>query len=355
MPLFRLSARALVTSLALSLTTGAAQAGGISSADPLSDGQQVTIQGSGFGSKSNAQPLYFWDFNKSTSASPLSRQPSPVAIRGTLSSALVAPGSANALQVDMGSNTNAAGPQGVPFNSPSAYAWIKHRYEFNIVSAAAADGFNLKSFRLWDPYVHDVFVNYQGSNNGTGHVEIEHTQDMSPSVWFGLTPVAKAWVIEEYDYQSSSVGNQDGVLQYIRNGVGAWAYGTRFTMRNSAYPTAYSLLYFDQVSNNLIPSGTYQYIDSIYVDDSRQRVIVSDESTWQQTTSGPAAHREIQIPVSWSDGQITIVARQGSLDSFTGKYLYVIGPDGQAVSSRGYSVVAGNSATPQPPTSVSVH
>ena len=335
--------------------SGTALGAGITAADPLSDGQQVTITGTGFGTKSNPKPLYFWDFGKSTTqTSPLSRNTYAGIIRGAVSKSLVAPGSETALQVDMGGNTNAAGPQdGVAFNSSSAYAWIKHRYEFNIVSASGANGFNLKAFRLWDPYIHDVFVNYQGSNGGTGHVEIEHTQDQKPAIWFGLTPVAKTWVIEEYDYQSSDVGSANGVLEYIRNGIAAWPSSSRFTMRDNAYPNAYSLLYFDQVSNNLIAPGTYQYIDAIYVDDSRQRVILSDESTWKVATAGRESHREIQIPVSWTDGDIQIVARQGSFSSFAGTYLYIIGADGQPVSTKGFPVAGGGTA-PNPPT-LSVH
>jgi hypothetical protein len=349
----------ILASLVLLAIGSDAHAGGISSADALGDGSLVTINGTGFGTKDNAKPLYFWDFSKSTTrTSPLSRLDYSGTVRGAISPVVVAPGSATALKVDMGGNSDAAGPQdGVPFNSSQVYAWIKHRYEFNIVAASGANGFNLKAFRLWDPFIHDIFVDYQGSNGGTGHVEVEHTQNQNPSIWFGLNPVPKAWMIEEYDYQSSSVGAADGILQYIRNGVAAWTYNSRFAMRDSAYPNPYRVLFFDQVSNNLIAPGTYQYIDSIYVDDSRQRVILSDEPTWKQVTSGQESHREIQIPVTWSDGQIQIIARMGSFDTFAHKYLYVIGTDGQPVSAQGFSVVGGGRAniTPNAPSSITVH
>jgi hypothetical protein len=336
---------------------------GIASVSALGDGQQVTIHGSGFGTKINPKPLYYWDFGKSTTqTSSLSRSTYSGVVRGTLSASLVAPGSATALQVDMGGNTNPAGPQdGVIFNSSTVYAWIKHRYEFNIVAASGPNGFNLKTFRLWDPWNSDIYFAYQASWGGTGINEVEYTQESKPATWFGLTPVARAWVIEEYDYQTSGVGVQDGILQYVRNGLAAQSPGIRWTMRDSAHPKPYSLLFFDQVSNNQVAPGTYQYIDSIYVDDSRQRVIVSDEPTWQQSTTGPERHREIQIPVAWSDSQIQLVAHQGSFSSFAGTYLYVIGTDGNPVSAQGFPVAAGAAAAvpavpavPNAPASISV-
>jgi hypothetical protein len=333
-----------------------AAAGSVATVSVLRNGQLGTIQGTGFGVKTNAKPLYFWNFGQSTtSTSPLSRLAYAGTIRGNIADSIVAPGSKTALQVETGGITQPAGPQdGVQFNSTSVYVWIKHRYEFNVVTSSASNGFNLKSFRLWDPWIKDIFVNYQGSSNGTGHVQIDATQDEKPSIWFGWNQAPYAWLIEEYDYQSSSLGQADGILHYIRNGLTAWDYATRFVMRNSAYPNPYSLLFFDQVSNNRIAPGTYQYIDAIYVDDSRQHVIISDEPKWTTAHSGTEAHREIQIPVSWADNQIKIVARLGSFTSLAGKYLYIIDADGNSLSARGFPL-AYSESTPSAPTSVSVH
>ena len=328
-----------------------ARAGGVTAADVFTNGQSVTIQGSGFGSKAVARPLQFFDYgNSNTRSSALARSAYTAQTRGTLSSAVVAPGSRTSLQVDMGGNEKAAGPlDGIGFHSSSVYVWIKHRYEFNVISASGPNGFNLKVFRLWYPYTHDTYVAYQGS--GGSLVGVENTQDSS--VWFHMRPKEGAWVVDEYDYQSSGVGSADGILQYARNGILAWDPDTRFKMRTNSLPQPYQVLYFDQVSNNQIAKGTYIYIDSIYVDDTRQRVIVSDEPTWStQVNGGREWHREVQIPTAWSDGQIQVTARQGSLDSFAGKYLYVIGPDGNPVSSKGFAVAGG--VAPNPPSGVAV-
>ena len=173
-------------------------------------------------------------------------------------------------------------------------------------------------------------------------------------MWFQMRPKEGAWVIDEYDYKAGGIGTKDGILQYSHNGVGAWNRDTRFIMRSAAMTGRYEVLFFDQVSNNEVATSTYHYIDSIYVDDSRQRVVVSDEPSWRdQVGGGPESHREVQIPVRWSDREIQIVVRQGSFDSFAHKYLYVIDADGKPVSSRGFAVTPGADA-PSVPKGVTV-
>ena len=213
----------------------------------------------------------------------------------------------------MGGTEHPAGPQnGVPFTSSSVYTWIKHVYNFNVVKASGPNGFNLKVFRLWYPWTHDIYVCYHG--NGSSLIAPENTQN--GGLWFHWMPKQGDWVVDEYDYQTGSVDAADGILNDYRNGIAAWPTSSRFLMRTSARPQPYQILFFDQVSNNEVATGTYQYIDSIYVDDSRQRVILSTEAKWStQVNFGTESDREIQIPVSWTDSQIQIMARQGSLDS----------------------------------------
>ena len=158
-----------------------AQAGDITSADVFANGVSVTIKGSGFGSKANASPVQFFDYGSSTTkSSPLSRSAYTSQTRGTLSTAVVAPGSRTALQVDLGGgNEKASGPlDGIAFNSSSLYAWIKHRYEFNVTTASGPNGFNLKVFRLWHEWTHDMFVSYQGT--GGSAVAIEKRRRIRP-------------------------------------------------------------------------------------------------------------------------------------------------------------------------------
>jgi len=345
--------------LVLAAGSASAQTAGISAASTFVAGQTVTIQGAGFGVKTNPAPLYFWDFGKgATQSSSLSRSAYTDVIRGTVSNSMIAPNSKTALQVDMGGIETAAGPMnGVKFTSTSMYVWIKHLYDFDLLKSSGPNGFNLKTFRLWYPWTHSTYTSYQAKPTQSA-ATAERTE--IGSVWFHMMPQKDVWQIDEYDYQAGGVGVQNGIFQYTRNGIQGWDPSTRFLMRSGSLPEQYNILFFDQVSNNQIAPGTFQYIDSIYVDDTRQRIIVSTEPTWRtQVNTGSTAEREIQIPITWTDSQIEFHARQGSLNSFAGKYLYVIGADGSPISTQGFAITPGaganTTASPNAPGAVVVH
>ncbi len=81
------------------------------------------------------------------------------------------------------------------------------------------------------------------------------------------------------------------------------------------------------------PSSQNWYWSEIYVDTTLARVEVGDASQWDACT-----HREIQIPVSWSEEQIQITARQGSFASGQQLYLYVVDGNGE-VNQEGFPVM----------------
>ncbi len=60
------------------------------------------------------------------------------------------------------------------------------------------------------------------------------------------------------------------------------------------------------------------YIASIYVDSVFARVVVADAADYDEIT-----HAEIQIPLAWSDDEITILVNRGSLPDSVGAWLYV--------------------------------
>lgn len=241
----------------------------------------------------------------------------------------------------MGGISQSAGPEEIHFSSDSAYIWVKRHYNFDAQTAGGS--LNLKHVRFWYPWTHSTYVDYL---DGTGVAFAEQTGESS--VWYGSPHPKGQWYIDEFDYQTSGIGATDGILQYIRNGVSQWSFSQRWRFRTSAYSGRYSMIALDQVSNNRLPSGSYIYYDTVYVDDSRHRVIVSDEATWRETTSaGSAAKREIQVPIRWSDTEIEISVRKGSFPDFSDKYLYVIKADGKPVSTQGFKVCS-NCGTVRP-------
>ena len=96
-------------------------------------------------------------------------------------------------------------------------------------------------------------------------------------------------------------------------------------------------------------SGAHFYTDDIYIDSSWARVVVGDHSTWATST-----HREIQVPSAWSTNSITITQHQGSFDSISGKYLYVVDSNGK-VNANGFLLSSQSGGLPvQTPANVSV-
>jgi len=327
-------------------------AAGISRIDgTISNGNTLTISGTGFGTKPNARPLYFWDFGSSTALWPLSRGAYTGSLRGALSTDVVAPGSRTALKADVAGIAEAWGPtDGVPFNSNTLYVWAKKYYGFHLINDAAANGLNLKFFRLWNPWTHDIYTGYQAARGiDSGNTMPEVTQELS--LWWQVPHESSKWITDEWEYRSGSVGVADGVLNYTRGGRSAYPRSSRFTMKTSAHTEGYSLLFFDQISNNQLSPGKYLYFDSIYVDDTWQRVVISDEATWQSVVwkdGGVERKREVQLPLTWSDTSIQIQFRQGSLTDLSKAFVYIIGADGNPVNLTGFPL---NGAAPRVPNS----
>ncbi len=84
--------------------------------------------------------------------------------------------------------------------------------------------------------------------------------------------------------------------------------------------------------------------DDIFIDFSRARVEIGDASTWTATRK-----KEVQIPVSWADGRITVRVNSGEFAAGSTAYLYVVDSNG-AVNERGLAVTIGaaGTAAPQP-------
>ena len=322
----------------------------------LTPGQTLTIIGTGFGSKPQAAPLYYWDFSSSTSTSPLSRRAYTGKIRGALSNTVTASGSANALRSDVGGITEAVGPtDGIPFSSDRLYVWLKRYYGFNIATDRGPSGLNLKFFRIWHVWTHDILMSYEGSQGvASGRTYAEGTAESA--TWWTMPHESNKWLIEEWEYRNGDIGQTNGILNYSRNGRLAYPKTQRFLMRTSAHPELYNTLFLDQVSNNTLSSGKYIYLDTLYVDDTWHRVVISDEPTWQSVVynQGTERTREIQIPTSWSDTRITVVVRKGGLSSLSNSYLYVIGGDGNPVNTNGFPLSGMNEKVPSAPSGVTV-
>ncbi|GAB6909888.1 exported hypothetical protein [Desulfosarcina cetonica] len=87
------------------------------------------------------------------------------------------------------------------------------------------------------------------------------------------------------------------------------------------------------------------YWDDIYIDNSWARVEIGNASSYDNCT-----HREIQIPTSWSSDSISIKINTGSFNSGDGVYLFVVDSEGN--TSSGYKIIIGDDSGIKPPQNV---
>ncbi|WP_075186472.1 hypothetical protein [Teredinibacter haidensis] len=152
--------------------------------------------------------------------------------------------------------------------------------------------------------------------------------------WANVIDGAKyRWVIEEAQYQAGSIDQVDGQFYFWQNRVKGWSSDKRFRFRTTEYPEKYGDIYQNQVSNGAQP-GSYEYFDTLYVDDSWHRILICSQAQWESCTDP-----EIQIPIAWSDSSLKFATRMNGLQSKGGGglYLYVVNNEGE-VNAQGFAL-----------------
>lgn len=88
--------------------------------------------------------------------------------------------------------------------------------------------------------------------------------------------------------------------------------------------------------------GDFFGFSDVYADYTRARVELSDSPTW-----AAARVKEIQPPLTWADGQITVQVNPGAFQAGQTVYAYVVHANGN-VNAVGIPVSLGGSTTPPP-------
>lgn len=317
----------------------------------VSGGQSVTISGSGFGTKPQAAPLVWDDFEQGTVGK------------------LVAGNSAA-----VGSWDSGGGTESVTYTSSKAYAGGKaamHDFMSNYNASLAK---NLSFSRLYmdfwiqTDYVDRVSRNWKpwrfyGDNdalqlsyvficNGQLIQREQATLGWSKGDWGGDSYSKNEWMHFQLVYSASSPGSADGTVRHF---VDSSPYG----MNSNAVMTRMNSAHFNQIrighywakdaadvcSSN---GGARVYTDNVYIDTSWARVELGNASTYAASTK-----REIQIPTTWNDGSVGVKINTGKFAPGTTAYLFVT--DANNNTSPGRQVTIGGSAVaPNPPSSVSV-
>lgn len=316
------------------------------------ESDSIVVHGSGFTSKANAKPLFWWTADGGERASDAGRTGWVDANSGEPSRAIVAPGSSYAWRYNHGAASGAALGR-VYFDSNEVYIWRKKYDDFDITNNMVpygSDGstFNYKTIRFWyEKKGNNLHVNAQGRDGLSYRMTPEYTD---ATQWgTGKSQQPFRWVIEQYIHKAGTIDQYDGVFQFAFDNDWTNLKPIRNirTTTKATDPThnRYTNVVMSQVSNGAT-NPSFVYYDSLYIDDSWHRVLVSTGSTY-----GEADDAEVQLPIAWSDSRIEFVPRLGSLDSSYPLYLYIVDSRNR-VNSVGVPISCVKCAVPPSPVAV---
>jgi hypothetical protein len=251
------------------------------------------------------------------------------------------PNAAGSLRCLMNNEGNVPGWTFTGTSSPQIYTFTHRRFGYNVQRDGTLT--NHKFWRMWttEPgqaqppgFQFRSSYNYGSGNIGFGgYCDTDGFDNGRQTYWDELGPLATLttnWHTFEGEGQMSSAINvadakiihwTDGAL-YNNAAANYLTWNSSYTARRCGH------IYFSQIANNVEPAD-YFYYGPTLIEDSRCRIIVSTESTWN-TSATASFTRDFCLPTVWADGQIQVTIRRGIHSSLTGKYLYVVRSDGTA-------------------------
>ncbi|MFH1586814.1 MAG: hypothetical protein ABID38_03090 [Candidatus Diapherotrites archaeon] len=323
----------------------------------ITDNSSVTISGINFGTKAQAAPLKWDDFdqpenNPGDVISNWYYLSSPPFYAPHYNSDNSLPGSDKHMRCDfgdMGYGCDFSYDHQATFSPVYLTFWFKRSNPGGIVTD------NEKYFRITrtpddgvgtGPSVGHSFI---GTTPGTPTTGVKGGNGggdwMDAGRWWDTSTYAlNTWHrFEGYYVESNPIGAQNGILKewFQDGGIGNTfdVILDQVIITNEPPSTDHwrGIIFGKYVRRGLtylapVPGFHLTHdFDQIYIDNTQARVEISDNPNWLAST-----HREIQIPSSWSSGSIQFTANQGAFTSGTNLYLFVINADGTV--SNGYPV-----------------
>ena len=335
------------------------------------NGQTITIGGSGFGTKSQAAPqissydhptsAYNWGSGGSYDAA-WTYNGSQTAISTAVKRSTL-PQSTYSSRATMNGGYNNIG-----YNSGSAWvdSYVSYWLYQDYTDYHLADGENgFKYFRWYvdSGGVGDLILCWIGTGSTPSNMQINtealastcaYVLDYNPYSWAkysttylhlrqnGHIPSTQAWHHYEIYFHIPTDPNtctNSGYMMIDGETSVRW----HDIRMSSSTNNNNRILRLGHVSGAM-SATQYDYIDQVYVDNTLARVILSSSSTmtsWPDIAS--ERHTEIQVPTSWADGSIQVTLNRGSFADSSTVYVYVVDSTG-AVNSTGYTVTLGGSA-----------
>ncbi len=335
----------------------------------VAHGGTYTITGSDFGSKSNAAPLKFEDFENGVNGAELDStgywsidsnnaswgKPLPI-----FSNENNRQNSSLNARMYLTGLIDAAYRNDIPFGSHFYFSfWV------NFSMGITCTGFTQRQLKLWT-----LTKNYPNPENQGGNCIITALLDANwvyeeethrnhyiqpycashPSMYFEQY-TDHTWTHVQVEVQQSDIGVDNGVLRVWMNGK-LVEESTDVPFRDTA-DDSFSSFKFGWYQGNIEQSDDYpadtpsavaiEYFDDIYFDDTISRILLCDNSSWSSIVS-EGAHCENQIPTSWSDTSLGFRLNQGGLANNSNAYVFVVNASNEVNEAGRLVHIAADSA-----------
>ncbi len=339
----------------------------------ISDGQTITVGGSGFGDNGPTIKV-FDDFEKGTNGSKISTSLGSAQINqwdyvqgGSTEitySTGYAHGGTKSLRVDANyagsmpcieSQINVGPGQEIFF---SWWQYLPMDKDVSGTNGPEDGGPNWKLFWLFNspPWVHSDYVNVILSNSlPSPYTQLCVADDPNAgNLWRGSGEYAdifrKGVWTRYWLYWKGGTSSNGAAGAWQTNSVSGSktiANVSNITNQSTGYP--WNKLHFPGFERK--DTNSIMYYDDIYVATglyARARVEIGNASSYTSCTN-----IAILTPTSWIDTAITATVRQGSFPNGSSAFLFVLDANG-TVNSKGYPITIGGPPAPAPPTGLRI-
>lgn len=324
----------------------------------FANGSQITISGSGFGTKEAAPPIKFDNFEQCTVGDIIQNGWSvhqTTTNPPRCSQDYLRTNSERNFRADLGPGDTVDRNSYIYYTHNSACNrvfvsfWVRFDWGF---PGLGTEDYQVKLWRITNNGINTDYpeisnFNWTGINNPRHYYQVNYGSG-AESYAAGTYPI-NSWFLVELQAKENDVRLVNGVLEVDANGsLEVWhsnVFGPISKPSNQMNIVTRDILdswdsfIFGQWLGNVDQTGIDEYadiyFDDIYIDNSWARVIIGDQPTYES-----CAKREMQIPASWSNESIQFDVNQGSFNNGQQAYLYVVDSEG-AVNTNGYLITFG--------------
>jgi len=181
---------------------------------------------------------------------------------------------------------------------------------------------------------------YPMNHEGSGHIYTEACgSDVQSNVWGAGMPATETWHRLEIYHDRGAAGREE-LMTVFQNNQLVRSFSNAYS--GCEQDRLYLMSYHDQYNGN--GAEMEWYWGEIYVDITQARVEIGNAETL-----GDCTHKEIQIPETWNDQNITIRVNKGSFQPGDNLFLFVVDENGNANESGFPLVMGGEFTTPDTP------